>query len=170
MKPVRCESTEKENGGTILFLPSCFIGSPDHHCLWTPVQQYLLALRLGTHMWSCTCKPESNIAGVLFINKGTSACMKVLHKNFIHAIRIPGWTAIKTHPLMLMTTPTHAYLPHLEGVLWWLFFLIKLLFSTMHKPKLIKNESCGSQHIWGKLGITIWQRASLLKIALSFFN
>lgn len=48
MKPVRCEAMEKSKGETILLLPSCFTGSPDHHCEQTPVQQCFLTLRPGT--------------------------------------------------------------------------------------------------------------------------
>ena len=73
MKPMRYETIgEKKFGRTVIFLPSSFIGSPDHDCKWTPVQRYFLALRPGTQMWSYPCKFESDIAGV---NKSATAHM-----------------------------------------------------------------------------------------------
>lgn len=121
MKPVRYEAM----GKTILFFPSCFTGSPDYLYEWTPVLRYFLALRPGTQMWSGICKPESDIVGILFINKSsTSVHIKVLHKNLIP---LDFWVNIcKIHPLMPITIPTYTYLPHLEGMLWVVIFHNKI--------------------------------------------
>lgn len=124
--------------------------NPSHPPSWqalttTVVQQSILAVRPNTQLSSCIWKPETDTSGIcLLVNKHKSIsfwaciCIKILYRNLVYTIRIPGSLSVKHTHSCLRPHPEHL-LTSLTRELWIIIFhnKITILYSaqTQANPK-----------------------------------